>query len=321
MELGTRPGRRRRAAGIAVKLAACLLAAALATPAASAGAAGDTAAGDTATSGTEDPASYVALGDSFTAGPGIPDQIPESGGCARSDHNYPHLVAAALSVDRFTDVSCGGATTEHMAQAQPLPGGLTNGPQFDALSADVDLVSVGIGGNDIGFAEIILTCAAHSLLLPITAPCRNYYTRHGDELGARIDATAPKVATVLAAIRDRAPGARILVVGYPVILPDRGPGCWPLVPIAIGDVAWLRTVQGRLNTMLADEAARAGAHFVDTYSSSVGHDVCRLPGRKWVEGFIPTAPAAPVHPNALGMANTAEQVLETIAALRTRSVR
>ena len=81
------------------------------------------------------PSSYVALGDSYTSGPGIPGQIPESGGCGRSDHNYPHLVAAALEIDRFTDVSCGSATTDHMAQAQPLPGGLTNGPQLDALSA------------------------------------------------------------------------------------------------------------------------------------------------------------------------------------------
>jgi lysophospholipase L1-like esterase len=222
-------------------------------------------------------------------------------------------VAAALEIERFTDVSCGSATTEHMTQAQPLPGGLTNGPQLDALGADVDLVTLGIGGNDIGFGEIILTCAARSLVLPITAPCRDHYNRNGDELGDRIAATAPKVAAVLAAIRGRAPAARILVVGYPVILPAAGPGCWPLMPIAVGDVDWLRTMEGRLNAMLADEAAKAGGTFVDTYSSSIGHDVCRLPGRKWVEGVLPTAPAAPVHPNALGMANTAEQVLASVA--------
>ena len=86
------------------------------------------------------------------------------------------------------------------------------------------------------------------------------------------------MAAVLAGIRERAPAARILVVGYPVILPAAGPGCWPLMPIAVGDVAWLRTVQGRLNAMLAEQAAAAGATFVDTYTSSVGHDVCRLPG-------------------------------------------
>lgn len=283
-------------------LAVCLLAG-LARPAGAADPAGPGA-----------PAGYVALGDSYTAGPGIPTQTPESGGCGRSDHNYPHLVAATLAVARFTDVSCGSATTDHMTSPQPLPGGLTNGPQLDALTPDVGLVTLGIGGNDIGFGEIILTCAAHSLLLPVTAPCREHYTRHGDELTARIDATAPKVAAVLAGIRERAPAARILVVGYPVILPAAGPGCWPLVPIAVGDVAWLRTVQARLNAMLAEQAAADGATFVDTYTSSVGHDVCRLPGRKWVEGMIPTSPASPVHPNALGMANTAREVVAALSA-------
>ena len=258
------------------------------------------------------PVHYVALGDSYTAGLGIPNQIPEAAGCGRSDHNYPHLVAATLRVGQFTDVSCGSATTAHMTGAQPLPDGMTNAPQFDALGPDVDLVTLGIGGNDMGFGEIMVTCAAYSVLLPIGAPCRQHYTSQGDELGARIDATAPKVAAVLAGIRERAPAARILVVGYPVILPATGPGCWPLMPVAMGDVAWLRTVEGRLNAMLATQAAAAGAGFVDTYSSSVGHDVCRLPGAKWVEGFVPTAPASPVHPNALGMANSAEQVVASV---------
>ena len=258
------------------------------------------------------PVNYVALGDSYTAGPGVPRQTLESGGCRRSDHNYPHLVAAALGVDRFTDASCAGATTAHMAGPQPLPGGLTSGPQLDALNPDVDLVTLGIGGNDIGFASIAVTCAGLSVLLPPGAPCRRYYTRHGDEVARRIEATAPKVAALLGAIRARAPAARVLVVGYPVILPDTGFGCWPVMPIAVGDVIWLRGVEARLNAMLAGAAADAGATFVDTYASSIGHDVCRLPGSKWVEGFVPTSPASAVHPNALGMANSAEQVLAAL---------
>src|SRR5436309_14551088 len=91
------------------------------------------------------PVRYVALGDSYTAGPGIPRQTIESGGCRRSDHNYPHLVAAALEVARFTDASCAGATTAHMAAPQPLPGGLTNGPQLDALAPAVASATPGTG--------------------------------------------------------------------------------------------------------------------------------------------------------------------------------
>src|SRR5581483_3116315 len=267
-----------------------------------------------AAAGPAGPHHYVALGDSYTSGPLIPNQSPESGACRRSDHNYPNLVAAALEAGRFTDVSCAGATTAAMAGPQPLAGGLTAGPQLDALGADVDLVTLGICGNDIGFGQIAVLCAALSLFPPFGAPCRHHFTRHGDEIGRRIDAVAPKVAAVLAAIRARAPDARILVVGYPVILPAAGPGCWPLMPVAIGDVAWLRGVEGRLNAMLAAQAAAAGATFVDTYHESVGHDVCQLPGRKWVEGFVRTAPAGVVHPNALGMANTARQVVAALSS-------
>lgn len=260
----------------------------------------------------EPPDSYVALGDSYTAGPGITPHDPTIPGCIRSDANYPNLIAPDLGLPAFRDVSCSGAETEDMFATQNVSPDPDNPPQLNALDRNTQVVTLGIGGNDIGFGEIIVTCASHSLLLPITAPCRAHYTRQGDELGRRIEATAPKVAAVLAAIRERAPAARILVVGYPVILPAAGPGCWPLVPIAAGDVTWLRTVEERLNAMLAEQAEAAGAVFVDTYTSSVGHDVCRSPGRKWVEGFVPTAPASPVHPNALGMANTAEQVLDAL---------
>jgi lysophospholipase L1-like esterase len=293
--LGTAGWRRGRWAGV---VAVCLLAVTAAPPGAAAEPAG--------------PVRYVALGDSYTSGPGIPNQSTDAPACRRSDHNYPHLVAAALGPGRFTDVSCAGATTDHMASPQPLGGGLSNAPQLDALDADADLVSLGIGGNDIRFGEIAVTCAGLSVLFPLGAPCRHHYERHGDEVGTRLDATAPRIAAVLAAIRERAPAARILLVGYPVILPAAGPGCWPVMPIAVGDVAWLRGVEGRLNAMLAELAAAAGATYVDTYASSVGHDVCRLPGRKWVEGFVPTAPASAVHPNALGMANTADQVLAAL---------
>jgi lysophospholipase L1-like esterase len=298
MPLGTVYNRRRWTAWI---VAVCLVG--LAQPAAGAG-----------------PVSYVALGDSYTAGPGIPNQTVESGGCRRSDHDYPHLVATALGVDRFTDASCAGATTVHMAGRQPLPGGLTNGPQLEALDPDVDLVTLGIGGNDIGFASIAVTCAGLSVLLPWGAPCRRYYMRDGDEVGRRIEAAAPKLAAVLAAIRERAPEARVLVVGYPVILPATGFGCWPVMPIAVGDVLWLRGVEARLNAMLAGAAADAGATFVDTYTPSIGHDVCRLPGDKWVEGFVPTAPASAVHPNALGMANAARRVVAAVRPDRAPGV-
>lgn len=84
------------------------------------------------------------------------------------------------------------------------------------------------------------------------------------------------------------------------------------MPFAFGDVPYLRGVELKLNQMLAGEAAAHGATYVDTYTDSIGHDVCRLPGTKWVEGIVPTSLAAPVHPNALEEKAMARQVLAAL---------
>jgi len=254
---------------------------------------------------------YVALGDSYTAGPLIPNQSLSPLGCLRSDHNYPHLVQPGLTTASFTDISCSGATTDDMFAAQSTEIG-TNPPQLDALTADTRVVTLGIGGNDIGFSSIVINCAR---LNPFD-PCKDDYV-HGstDDISVRIAATAPKVDAVIAAIHARAPGAKVHVVGYPTILPAAGSGCWPIVPILPTDVSYLRAKELELNSMLATRAAADGAFYVDTYTSSAGHDVCKGTGTKWVEGLVPTSSAAPVHPNALGMQNTATVTLARINAV------
>jgi len=254
---------------------------------------------------------YVALGDSYTAGPLIPNQSLSPLGCLRSDHNYPHLVQPGLTTAAFTDISCSGATTDDMFAAQSTEIG-TNPPQLDALTADTRVVTLGIGGNDIGFSSVVENCAR---LNPFD-PCKDDYVHDGiDEISQRIAATAPKVDAVIAAIHARSPGAKVHVVGYPVILPASGFGCWPTVPITPTDVPYLRSKEIELNTMLANRAAADGAFYDGTYPSSVGHDVCKATGTRWVEGLVPTSPAAPVHPNALGMQSTARVVLGRINAV------
>jgi hypothetical protein len=86
----------------------------------------------------------------------------------------------------------------------------------------------------------------------------------------------------------------------PDILPTTGSGRWPVVPISYGDVPYLRSVELSLNAMLASTAAAGGATYVDTYTPTVGHDVCKSSGTRWIEGLVPASPAAPFHPNALG---------------------
>jgi lysophospholipase L1-like esterase len=255
---------------------------------------------------------YVALGDSYTSGPLIPTQVDLN--CVRSNRNYPALTASAIGSSAFVDVSCGGATTGDILNPGDGTLGIAVPAQLDAVTAATALVTIGIGGNDIGFSDIITTCAEDSVDSPFGTPCKNRYTAGGtDQLQARIAATAPKVAAVLQSVRAKAPNARVVVVGYPAILPDTGYGCWPVVPIAYGDVPYLRGVEKSLNAMLANTAAANGARFVDTYTPSIGHDACRGSSTRWVEGLVPATSAAPFHPNAAGERGMATAVTAGVA--------
>ncbi len=256
---------------------------------------------------------YVALGDSYTSGPFVPTEIDRN--CLRSSRAYPSLVSASIGATSFADVSCTGATTTAILHATTGERGGPVPAQIGVVDATTALVTIGIGGNDVDFANIISDCAHASLSNPFGSPCKSRYASGGvDQLRARVNATAPKVAAVLAAVRLAAPTATIAVVGYPDILPDTGVGCWPTVPLSRGDVPYLRGVERALNTMLASVAAAGGASYVDTYTSTIGHDVCTPKGTRWIEGLIPATPAAPFHPNVLGeqaMANAVVGALKS----------
>ena len=252
---------------------------------------------------------FVALGDSYAAGnliPASPTGTPA--GCLRSSHDYGADAAAALGVTSYVDATCSGATTADMTQPESVPLG-TNPPQFDALAPDDSVVTLTIGGDDIGFLGILETCAKLSLIGLFGNPCQRHYTTGGtDQLVAAIDAAAPKVAAVLQGIQSRAPDARVLLVGYPDILPTTGDGCWPLVPFARSDVPYLRGIEVDLNQMLARTAAANGATFVDTYQATIGHDACASASTKDVESLVPTSLAYPFHPNQRGEQVMAERV-------------
>lgn len=251
-------------------------------------------------------ADWVGLGDSYAAGPLIPNQSLSPLGCLRSDHNFAHLAAAQLGYS-LADVSCSGATTADMTQSQSTDAG-TNPPQFNALSAATTRVSVQISGNDIGFTNILESCATAN---PFGHPCKDKFDAGGnDQIAARIAAAAPKVAAVLQGIHSRSPSARVLLVNYAAILPETGIGCWPTVPFAFQDVPYLRQKEKDLNTMLAQQAAATSfTTLVDDYTASIGHDACKSPTVRWVEPLVPANPAAPFHPNARGEAGVATVVV------------
>ncbi|MFJ3336075.1 SGNH/GDSL hydrolase family protein [Streptomyces sp. NPDC086766] len=297
---GAAAERRRWPAAVGAALGGCVLVAASTVPAAAHG------------TGSGHVTDYVALGDSYTSGPLIPRQVDAN--CARSDHNYPSLVAAQRERTTLKDVSCSAAKTDQMWAPQG-----TNAPQLDALERGTDLVTLQIGGNDMGFGSIIATCAGLSSTDPSGNPCERYYNSSGtDRLTVAIAQTAPKVDRVLRAVHSRAPHARVLVVGYPDLLPDDGSGCYPSVPFAAKDFPYLRDTGKRLNLMLRLVAAWNHVEYVDTYGPTAGHDMCKAPADRWIEPLAPASPAAPAHPNAKGEEAMARAVTERLAEGRGR---
>jgi lysophospholipase L1-like esterase len=253
----------------------------------------------------------VALGDSYTAGALLPlDAAAKPAGCLRSTKAYPALVAHALGVP-LTDAACASAGVKNMTQAQKTYLG-TNPPQLNAVGRDDRLVLLTLGGDDVGFLNVLKECVALSFTDPWGRPCQAHYTSGGtDQLAANVTTEAGKIGRVLTAIAARAPQARIVVVGYPDVFPESG-GCWPGVPITSGDVGYLRGIEVQANAMLAGTARAAGARFVNTYTPTIGHDFCRPESVRDVEGLLPGSLALPFHPNARGQQVIANKVLAAV---------
>jgi lysophospholipase L1-like esterase len=266
----------------------------------------------TASSASADPpayARYVALGDSYSAGPLIPT-TDLAGGCTRSDHNYPSLVARRLGVRSFTDATCSGATTLDLTQPQHPFEGSTIPPQLSSLTKDTDLVTIGIGGNDLNlFGTLIQTCTGLRAQDPQGSPCTRQLATLGPDLDAATATIAGNVTRALRAIRQRAPQAEILLVGYLRLVPDRG-SCVAL-PLAAGDYAEGRRISRTLNQALKRAARRTHTTFVNAYAMSRGHDICSA--HPWVNGQVTNRQRAlAYHPFAAGMRAVADGVLRSL---------
>lgn len=231
---------------------------------------------------------YVALGDSYTAAPLVPVTDP-AGGCFRSSNNYPKQVARTLPVKTLVDVSCGGADSPDMTGSQQTALGPV-APQFNALTRETDLVTVSIGGNDENvFGTLVGYCPALRAKDPTGSPCRDEMRADpgGDRLMNATARTRDRVDAVVAEIRQRAPQARIVVVGYPQIVPNSGT-CVDRLPLADGDYAYARLINQRLDAALKHTAQANKVDFVDVWKASKGHDICSAD--PWVNGQV-TDPA------------------------------
>jgi len=246
-------------------------------------------------------ASYVALGDSYTAGPGILPASPTApADCAQSAANYPHLDALFLGLS-LTDVSCSGAKTENFTNEQ-FPG--VTPPQFNALKPTTRVVTVGMGGNDFNlFATLLEKCTIIDYYSGYLATYGNVGAPCQSALEPLVQAdlkgdVAPSNAA-LAQIRSLSPNAKVFVVGYPEITPANG-FCPTAIPWTTGDLTWFRNVERQGNAL--KEAGAIANHdiFVDTFTPSIGHNACEPVGTRWIEPLIGSLTGVPVHPNATG---------------------
>ena len=254
-------------------------------------------------------ARYVALGDSYSAGPGI-TAMDLAYGCARSNHNYPSLLAARLRPRTFVDVSCSGARTVDVSHPHTALGGSRIPAQIRAVTRGTDLVTMTMGGNDLDlFATLTRVCPRLAARDRTGAPCTRALARNGTDLAEAATTISARVGAALQLVRRRAPKATVVLIGYLRQVPDRGT-CRAL-PLATGDYALGRRISGLLDRGLARAAKTAGARFVDMYDASRGHDVCS--SAPWVNGSTNVdGKAIPYHPFLVGMRADARGVLDAL---------
>jgi lysophospholipase L1-like esterase len=245
---------------------------------------------------------YVALGSSMAAGPGIrpgADGAPFQAG--RSARNYPHLVAERLGLD-LVDVTYSGATTANIL-TEPQNGAA---PQADALDGSEDLVTVTIGGNDVGYVPLLMAAGLPRIIRRI--PVLGRVVRETLDPGARDEAlvgVAESLTLVGRTLRERSPRATVLFVDYLTLLPPAGTSAHPL---SDADAALGRRVADTLERLTGEAAAATGCGWVRAAVASREHHAWSA--QPWTAKFglpLPDRPA-PLHPNAAGMRAVADLV-------------
>ena len=252
---------------------------------------------------------YVALGDSYTAAPYVP-QTSLADGCLRSDGNYPAILAQRLGVATLVDVSCSGATTNDLVEPQRVYEDHTVHPQLDALTPATDLVTVGLGGNDEElFQTFVGVCTSVAGDLS-GSPCTEQLVQQGVDLDVSVDQVRENLVGALEAVQERAPDATVVLVGYPHIVPVRD-GCTAL-PLAEGDLDLAREMTVELDRAMAAAADEAGVLYAATRPATRGHDICGE--EPWVNGAArDRSRALEYHPFAEGQRAVADVVARVLS--------
>jgi lysophospholipase L1-like esterase len=219
------------------------------------------------------PGKYVALGDSYASGLGAGD-YGDSGDCKRSTNAAPVLWANSHAPSAFDFVACSGAVTSDVLNGQ-----------ISAVTADTELVTIAIGGNDAGFADVMTDCNLGS---DDSCVSRN------QEAQAFAQSELPgRLNSVYSAIRSAAPDARVVVLGYPHIY-QLGGEC--SVGLSEAKRAAINSSSDVLADVTSAAASSAGFDFVDGRTAFAGHEICAS-GEAWLhsitfpidESYHPTA--------------------------------
>jgi lysophospholipase L1-like esterase len=217
---------------------------------------------------------YVALGDSYSSGTGTGQYDSASGSCNRSSLAYPSLWSSAHRVAAFSFVACSGATTDDVLRTQ-----------VSALTASTTLVTVSVGGNDVGFGDVVTTCTIGG-----DQDCANAVQKAETAVRNTLPA---KLNRTYAAIRHAAPSAKVVVIGYPRLFATGI--CW----LSAAKRTTLNSAADLLATTISGRAAAAHFTFVDGRAAFAGHGICA--GTPWINGV--TWPVSDsYHPNRAGHA-------------------
>jgi lysophospholipase L1-like esterase len=261
----------------------------------------------------ESGSTYVALGSSFAAGPGI--RPVEHAGAQRSGRNYAHQLARRLSL-RLVDATVSGATTANLLTRpqRTLTGRLA--PQFRAVTPGAALVTISVGGNDLGYIGTLTSASLVAALRRsrfVPAKLRNRLEGLPADFGVDaddLDELTQSLVDVVAVVRARAPGARVVLVDYLTVLgPDARPG--RRIPLDIAEIADARAMADALAKAFADAAADSAAELVRVSAASEAHGVGSA--EPWVSGFElgpPIIGTYPYHPNLDGMSAVAGLLAE-----------
>jgi lysophospholipase L1-like esterase len=239
--------------------------------------------------------SYVALGDSYSSGLGTRSYDDDGSGCKRSPYAYPVIDASRLGAS-LTFAACSGAKVADVRNGQL--GGLRSTTRY---------VTVSVGGNDAGFASVLLQCAQ-----PWPVTCWGAI----DNAKAVIRSTLPsRLDGLYAAIRRAAPNARVVVVGYPRLF--NGEQCNLAARISPGEQAELNATADLLAQTTKARAAARGFAFVDARTAFTGHSVCA--DVEWING-LSNPISESYHPNRSGQAGYANLVEPVLRGSATAPV-